>query len=129
MLVAPLNTIKEVEMKSYIYAMAFPKAEALRRASFYSKDILEHLIKIVVYGDVRKDDVPHWIGEIASWFRSADSIRVKPNNRPLKASEVRDTVFSCMGDSLEDYYESLKMFQHENKKVNSATKTNYLILK
>lgn len=114
-------------MKRYVYAMAFPRAEALRRAGYYSQDIVEHLIKITVYGDERKEDIPHWIGEIASWLKSADSISIKPMNRPLKESEVRDTVFSAMGDSLEDYLESLKMFQHDNKKgkFNYEDKTSY----
>lgn len=65
---------------------------------------------------IRSDDVDHWVGEIASWLRSADTITLKLNNRHLKPKEVRDTVFQCMGDSLEDYLQSLNMFQHDNKK-------------
>ena len=114
-------------MKRYVYAMAFPKAEALRRASYYSQDILEHLIKIVVYGRQRRDDISHWVGEIASWLKSADSLAVKPTSRPLKQSEVQNTVFCCMGDSLNDYLESLMMFQHDNKKgkFNHDNKPSY----
>lgn len=40
---------KEFNMKKYIYGMAFPKAEATRRAGYYAQDIMEHLIKVLVY--------------------------------------------------------------------------------
>ena len=103
-------------MKKYIYAMSFPKAEALRRAGYYSQDILDHVIKILLYRTIRPDDIDHWINEISSWLKDVDSLTVKPNSRPLKESDVRDTTFACMGDELSDYLFSLKMFQTDNKR-------------
>lgn len=107
--------------------MSFTKSEALRRAGHYSQDILEHLIKILVYGNIKKNNVSHWIGEISGWLKDADSLTIKPTNRPLKESDVRDTTFACMGDELDNYFSSLQMFQHDNKKgkFNYENKESY----
>ena len=114
-------------MKRYIYAMSFAKAEAIERASKYSSAIIEHLIKILVYGDIRQDDVAHWIGEIATWLKSVDRISVKPTNRRLKPNVIRDTLFRSMGDELGDYLDSLEAFQYDNRrgKFNYSDKTSY----
>lgn len=114
-------------MKRYICAIAFSKAEALKRAGYYSQDIIEHMIKILLYSDIRPEDVDHWISEIATWLKSVDRLTVKPSNKPLKKQDIRDTTFAPMGDSLEDYKDSLEMFQRANKKgkFNYETKESY----
>lgn len=114
-------------MKRYICAMSFTKAEALRRASFYKEAILEHMIKLVIYPEMRPDDVNHWINEIAVWLRSVNSLTVKPSSRPLKPAQVLNSTFECMGDELNDYMEALRMFQYDNKrgKFNYESKEPY----
>lgn len=114
-------------MKRCICAVPFAKAEAIERASKYSSDITEHLIKILVYGDIRQDDVSHWISEIATWLKSADRISVKPTNKRLKPAVIRDTVFRSMGDELDDYLDSLEAFQYDNRKgkFNYSDKMTY----
>ena len=103
-------------MKRFIRAQAFPKDKALQRSGFYSDSIIEHVIKIVLYSDVRRDDVLHWITEIANWLEDADNIIVKTSAKKLKRREIEDTTFGWMGDSLRDYASVLKMFQHNNRK-------------
>ena len=103
-------------MLIYIKAMSLPKAEAVKRAGYYADDIMEHIIKIVVYHDIRQDDVAHWIGEISGWLRFVDGLTVKPSNRHLKPNVIRDTTFRPMGDHLQDYIGSLEMFQTDNRR-------------
>ena len=114
-------------MKRCVYAMSLPKSEALKRASYYSDDIMEHLIKILVYHNIRNSDTAHWIGEISSWLKFVDGLTVKPSNRHLKPAAIKNTTFAPMGDHLKDYLGSLQMFQDANKKgkFNYGDKVSY----
>lgn len=103
-------------MKRYVRAMSLPKSEALKRAGYYADDIIEHIIKILVYHDIRPHDIDHWIGEISSWLKFVDGLTTKPSNKHLKPDAIRDTTFGSMGDHLQDYLGSLQMFQSANKK-------------
>jgi len=103
-------------MFRYVYAMSMPRSTALERASFYAGSLMEHLIKIVVYHDIRAEYVNHWIGEISSWLSDAGSITVKPDGRKLKPSDYMDTIFGWIGDELNDYRSLLDKFQHDNKR-------------
>lgn len=114
-------------MKIYIKAMAFPKSEVLNRANRYSQDVIEHIIKIIAFSDIRKDDVSHWINELATWFRYVGRLTVKPNSKKLKVPEIRDSLFRCVGDDLGDFEHSLVMFNEDNRKgkFNYAEKEAY----
>lgn len=114
-------------MKRYILAMSMSRQRALDQASFYAVNIIEHMIKIVMYCHIRPDNVAHWIEEIADWLQRSDDITVKPKGHKLKKSDLLDTVFSCMGDSVSDYRRELQMFQEKNRKgqFNYADKETY----
>ena len=114
-------------MKRYIRAMASNKDKALQHAGFYGDSIIEHIIKIVVYYDVRKEHIIHWIQELSNWIYDASTITLKPNNRKLKPRDIENTTFGWMGDELHDYASLLNMFQHNNKrgKFNHEDKGSY----
>ena len=114
-------------MLRYIRAMSMSRQRALEQASFYASSIIEYIIKILAYHDVRKDDVDHWMTEIAEWLFRVDDITVKPKNSKLKTSDLYDTVFSCMGDSISDYKRELLMFKEKNRRgqFNYEDKGNY----
>lgn len=114
-------------MFRYVYAMSIPRDKALARASFYSDSLIEHLIKIVVYHDVKSDFISHWIGEISRWLYDAGSIIVKPDGKKLKPDDYMDTLFGWMGDDIDDYRSLLDKFQHDNKrgKFNYEDKKSY----
>lgn len=107
--------------------MAFPKAIALQKASFYADSIIEHVIKIVLYHDIRSNDVPHWISELATWIHDADDITVKPTSRKLKPVDIENSTFAWMGNELKDYRSDLDMFQENNRrgKFNNSDKGSY----
>lgn len=114
-------------MKIYVRAMSLPKTEAVKRAGYYADDIMEHVIKIVVYHDIRHEQIDHWIGEISGWLKFVDGLTVKPSNKHLKPAMIRDTTFGPMGDHLQDYVGSLEMFQTANRrgKFNYKDKESY----
>jgi len=114
-------------MKRYIRAMASKRDKALQHAGFYSDSIIEHIIKIVVYSDVRKGDVIHWIDELSGWLHDVGTITLKPNGKKLKPKDIEITTFGWMGDELHDYASLLNMFQHDNKrgKFNYSDKESY----
>ena len=103
-------------MKRYVVGMSLSRQRALDQARFYAVNIIEHMIKIVMYHEMRPEDVSHWIEEIADWLQRSDDITIKPKGHKLKESDLLDTVFSCMGDSVSDYRRELQMFQEKNRK-------------
>lgn len=114
-------------MKLYIRAMSYERNRALKQAGVFTTDIFEHVIKIIVYGDIRREQIPHWITEIAEWIYDASTITVKPNNRKLKPRDIEYTTFSAMGDEVRDYERDLKAFRLDNKrgKFNYEDKKSY----
>ena len=114
-------------MKRYVFSMSLPRQRAMDQAIFYAVDIIEHMIKIVMYHYIRPDDVLHWVDEISDWLQRSDDITIKPKGHKLKESDLLDIVFSCMGSSLSDYRRELLMFQEKNRKgqFNYADKESY----
>ena len=114
-------------MKRYIFSMSLPRQRAMDQASFYAVNIIEHMIKIVMYHYIRSDDVLHWVDEISDWLQRSDDITIKPKGHKLKESDLLNTVFSCMGSSLSDYRRELLMFQEKNRRgqFNYADKESY----
>lgn len=107
--------------------MSVGKNEALRRLSSLSETLMEHLTKLVVYSDIRPDDIKGWIKTAARCIYQADSITLKPNGRKLKSNDFMSSLFSCMGDELRDYERYLDLFALDNKrgKFNYEGKDSY----
>lgn len=114
-------------MKIYIRAMSFKRDRARKEAGIFADTMLEHVIKIIGYHDIRSEHVPHWIDEIAGWLYEVDDITVKPGAKKLKDDDIRDTTFGAMGDELSDYRRALAKFKHDNKqgKFNYEDKIAY----
>ena len=114
-------------MKRYIRAMATPKKQALDRAGFYSLKIMQHVIKIMLFSQIRPDDTHHWIEEIAGWLRDTDTIKLKQGSVKLKPRDIEDTTFGWMGDELSDYESALNKFKNDNEdsKFNHDGKESY----
>lgn len=114
-------------MKIYVRAMSLERSKALRRAGEYSQEMIEHIIKVLAYSDIRELDVDHWISEIAQWLSDTDNLTVKPKNSKLKKDDIMHTTFSSMGDELRDYESELNLFLHHNRRgyFNYENKESY----
>lgn len=114
-------------MKRYIYAMSVDRSRAIRKATFYADTIAYHLIKLLVYHDIRKDDTDHWIYEIADKLADVGQITIKPRGKKLKQLDYVDTTFSAFGDSEYDIISLIKEFNYLNLRgeFNYADKTSY----
>ena len=87
-------------MKRYIYAMSFPRKTALKHLSKNAEALRDHVIKCVVYKDIRKDDMYHWVhDEICNWLAKASEIK---SDSKLKYCDIRETVFGEFGSSTND---------------------------
>lgn len=75
---------------------------------------MEHVIKLVLYSDVRPNDVSGWKHTIANWIHRADNITVKPRSRKLTKKDLMDSLFSSMGDEVKDYRFALDAFLADN---------------
>lgn len=114
-------------MKRYVYAMSMSRDRAKQQIGAYSPAIMEHLIKLMIYSDIRQNDISGWISTIASRLYNAGKITVKPDSKKLKEDDIVDSLFGCMGNSDEDYYGALLAFKDNNRygKFNYLDKTSY----
>lgn len=87
-------------MKVIIYGMSFPRKTALKYLSKNAENIRDHLIKCVVYKDIRPEDLHHWIyDELCLWLTKASEIKSESR---LKPKDIRTTIFGEFGDSIGD---------------------------
>lgn len=101
-------------MKRYIRAMSLDKDKAMKQSKSFSPIILEHIIKLLVYSNMRPNDINGWLNTIAKWIHRADDITIKPYAKKLKSQDIEASLFSCMGDELSDYRRALYAFQADN---------------
>lgn len=101
--------MKKYIKSEYILSMALPRKQALQHLSNDSEVLKDHVIKCILYADLRSDDMYHWIhDEISSWLEDASEIECKSK---LKPKDYLDTVFSAFGTSFTDTRVLLKSFR------------------
>ena len=103
--------MKKYIKSEYILAMAVPRKVALKRLSSDAEALKDHVLKCILYKDVRPDDVHHWIhDEICSWLERASTIK---SDSKLKAKDYYNTVFSEFGNDIADARWCLQEFKKE----------------
>ena len=114
-------------MKRYVYAMSVYKKRAEKQLTSYSSIQMEHIIKLLVYSDIRPNEVKGWIHTLANWISKADSLTIKPNADKVSEDFLMSTLFSCMGDDLDDYERELYSFLADNHsgKFNAYSHESY----
>lgn len=114
-------------MKMYIRAMSLERNRAKQQIASFSPTILEHIIKLLLYSDIRPNDIHGWIHTIARSLHNADDLTVKHSGKKLKPEDIVESLFGCMGDDVRDYRRALLAFQEDNKpgKFNYDNKESY----
>lgn len=103
--------MKKYIKSEYILAMAVPRKVALKRLASDAEALRDHIIKCVVYKDIRPDDIYHWVhDEICSWLERASSVK---SDSKLKKRDYLETVFSEFGNDVADARWSLQEFKKE----------------
>ena len=94
------------------------RLEAMLCADRCADDILDNLIKILLYSNDDDETIRYHAHRIAMCLRYVDRIRIGigPFSRHLSKSDLQLTLFGFMGDEPEDYMLSLAYFQCENKR-------------
>lgn len=103
-------------MKRYVIAMSLTKKRAIWRMEAYASTLMEHIIKLVIYSDIRPNDVSGWLHTVARCLHEGDEITVKPDARKMTEEELEDSLFCAMGTELTDYRGELAVFQENNRK-------------
>jgi hypothetical protein len=103
-------------MKRYVIAMSVTRKRAIWRMEAYADTLMEHIIKLVTYSDIRPNDVSGWLHTVARCLHEGDEITVKPDSRKMTEEELEDSLFCAMGTSLNDYKGELALFQENNRK-------------
>lgn len=114
-------------MRRYIRAMSLDRGRAKKRLDAYASIIEEHIIKLLVYSDIRPNDIQGWIHTVANWIHQGDSITVKPSAKKLSVADLESSLFNFMGTETRDYMSALYAFEANNLsgKLNSGNKESY----
>ena len=98
-------------MKKYIFAMAIARRKALDRLYYTSEELAMHILKCIVYKDVRPDDMQHWLyNEISNWLSVASDTCLKCSCK-LKKNDLEDNLFGDFGEDENDIRLALDYFK------------------
>lgn len=84
--------------------MAYSRADAMERCYSLGKRFIEHFDKI--YKEPKSQAVNHWCGEMQNWYNKIRDITLKPNNKHLNRTQMRDWFYTFGSDPTE-YFDSL----------------------
>lgn len=115
-----------IKSSNYILGMAFTRKQAIQRLQSFSKQILEHVSKCILYGDVvNKNKYDHWIeDEIGTWIYDSHLLETK-NKRGLKFKDYQENLFGEFGTSLVDAKINLDLqYSADRKSANPYPKIN-----
>ena len=94
-----------------IFGMSFNRKSTLNRLSRHANDIRDHIIRVVVYKDIRKQDLHHWIhDELSNWLYRATLSKCDVK---LKPKDFMDTIFMGLGKTEYDAQVTLMDFQDD----------------
>ena len=101
-------------MKKYIrstsiFAMSFPRKIAHKHLSKNSESLCDHVLKCILFADIRPDQLYHWIHEeICGWLEDASEVKC---DSKLKSKDYLETVFCEFGTDKQDAKVVLKSFR------------------
>ena len=84
--------------------MAYSRADAMERCYSLGKSFIEHFDKI--YKEPSSQAVNHWCSEMQNWYNKIRDITLKPNNKHLNRTQMRDWFYTFGSDPTE-YFDSL----------------------
>lgn len=99
-------------MKVYVKAMALPRRQALIHLSYHAKEIEEHIVKIIMYGNYRRTAYSHWLQELAAWFAYCDENNI--TRLRLREQDYSESMFAYFCEDAEDAASALFQFQVDN---------------
>lgn len=100
----------EVIMKLYIRAMPEYQKEIRRELSAKGKQVLRHLICVILYPDA--PDYNHWKNEIVSFIEDVD--KVKGKNKWSKPAFIKEAI-STQNDMIDAVIKQVKLKEREYK--------------
>ena len=80
-----LFDVKETTIQ--IYEMSQPQAEVRATVRRLSEPIIEHIIKIILYGKETPTTIHHWCAEITSWLDQCVKQKIKRNKKDRVPTE------------------------------------------
>lgn len=100
-------------MKKYIYGMSFPRKHALAKMEELSEQLNEHVIKCVVYNEMRYMTINHWVDELSTWMNRANKIKCRSK---LKQKDYVGALFGAFGNSILDAEINLDSYCRLNRR-------------
>lgn len=94
-----------------IFGMAYERKKIIQRLEGFSKVILEHVAKCIMYGTNFRD-YNHWIEhEIATWIVDASDMYLDKNKK-LKTRDYAEVLFGEFGTEVQDARTNLHIEQN-----------------
>lgn len=90
--------------EKYLNEMAYSRADAMERCYSLGKRFIEHFDKI--YKEPYCQAVNHWCDEMQGWYNSISDVTLKPKNKHLNRTQMRDWFYTYGSDPTE-YFDSL----------------------
>ena len=109
--------------EEYLYEMAYSRADAMERCYSLGKRFIEHFDKI--YKESQAQAVNHWCAEMQAWYNNVREITLKPKNKHLNRTQMRDWFYTFGSDPTEyfknnDENETYEEFIDELENTNSV---------
>lgn len=109
-----------------LHEMVMPIAAAKQKIIDLSYEYVEHLMKIVIFGD-STNDLYHWEQEIANFISQVNDIIIKPNSKKLTTEFYRDYFFLGQGDNLSDIKLFISIWERKEGKYYPSFDLNDII--
>ena len=97
--------------------MSYPRKQLTDKLTSLSKVLNQHVIECVVYRDVRKDTISHWVTELAAWMNKVNRLKCSST---FKAKNYKNTLFGEFGTTIDDAEMNLWLYQQLNEKYNAT---------
>lgn len=105
-----------IKANTPIFGMAYERKKVIQRLEGFSKRILEHVAKCILYGR-RSLNYDHWIeDEIALWISDASDMFLDKGKK-LKSNDYRRYLFGEFGDEVADARTNLHVQYADDRKT------------
>lgn len=92
----------KILLNSKIYGMSVSRQDANKQIDAQSEPFIEHLSKIILYGDIKEDYISDWVKLMAKSIFNIKDITIKPRGKKPKDSDISYHMTHEAGDNTTD---------------------------
>jgi hypothetical protein len=116
--------ILDVIISTELFEMAFNRKQAIDAIQYQSYEINLHLLKILMYGQVR--DYEHWCSELNAWFFKIQRTRLKYNKQSMDFKTLYKILWEGYLESTQEVRDLITDIDNEYSKSYKLLNGDYL---